>query len=41
LIYTKDMLILPPPSGKPSTPQQVNAGSYPRAILPDGLVSEP
>ena len=41
LIYTKDMLILPPPSGKPGTPQQVKEGSYPRAILPDGLVSEP
>jgi NADH-quinone oxidoreductase subunit I len=41
LIYTKDMLILPPPSGKPGTPQQVKEGTYPRAILPDGLVSEP
>jgi NADH-quinone oxidoreductase subunit I len=41
LIYTKDMLILPPPSGKPGTPQRVKEGSYPRAILPDGLVSEP
>ena len=41
LIYTKDMLILPPPPGKPGTPQQVKEGSYPRSILPDGLVSEP
>jgi hypothetical protein len=41
LIYTKDMLILPAPAGKPGTPQQVKEGSYPRAILPDGLVSEP
>ena len=41
LIYTKDMLILPPPPGKPGTPQQVKEGSYPRAILPDGLVNEP
>ena len=41
LIYTKDMLILPPPSGKPDTPQKMKEGSYPRAILPDGLVSEP
>jgi NADH-quinone oxidoreductase subunit I len=41
LIYTKDMLILPPPDGKPGTPQQVDEGQYNRAILPDGLVSEP
>jgi NADH-quinone oxidoreductase subunit I len=41
LIYTKDMLILPPPPGKPGTPQKVAEGSYPRSILPDGLVSEP
>ena len=41
LIYTKDMLIVPPPAGKTGTPQQVKEGSYPRAILPDGLVSEP
>ncbi len=41
LIYTKDMLILPPPPGKPGTPQKVKEGSYPRPILPDGLVSEP
>ncbi|HLO30550.1 MAG TPA: NADH-quinone oxidoreductase subunit NuoI, partial [Anaerolineales bacterium] len=39
LIYTKDMLILPPPAGKSGTPQQVKEGSYPRAILPDGLVN--
>ncbi len=41
LIYTKDMLVLPPPPGKQGTPRQVEDGSYPRAILPDGLVSEP
>src|SRR5512135_389462 len=41
LIYTKDMLIVPPPPGKSGTPQQVKEGSYPRSILPDGLVSEP
>ena len=41
LIYTKDMLILPPPPGKPGTPQKVEEGKYNRSILPDGLVSEP
>jgi NADH-quinone oxidoreductase subunit I len=41
LIYTKDMLILPPPDGKPGTPQTVDEGKYNRSILPDGLVSEP
>ena len=41
LIYTKDMLILPAPAGKPGTPQRVDEGQYNRAILPDGLVSEP
>ncbi len=41
LIYTKDMLIVPPPPGKPGTPQKVEEGSYPRSILPEGLVSEP
>jgi NADH-quinone oxidoreductase subunit I len=41
LIFTKDMLILPPPPGKAGTPQQAKEGSYPRSILPEGLVSEP
>ena len=41
LIYTKDMLILPPPDGKRGTPQKVEEGKYNRSILPDGLVSEP
>ncbi len=41
LIYTKDMLIVPPPPGKPGTPQKVEEGKYDRSILPDGLVSEP
>ena len=41
LIYTKDMLILPPPAGKPGTPRRVEEGAYPRPILPEGLVSEP
>ena len=41
LIYTKDMLIVPPPAGKPGTPQKVAEGAYNRSILPEGLVSEP
>lgn len=41
LIYTKDMLILPAPTGKPGTPQKVEEGKYNRPILPEGLVSEP
>ena len=41
LIYTKDMLIVPPLSGKPGTPQKVEEGKYKRSILPEGLVSEP
>ena len=41
LIYTKDMLILPPPAGKAGTPRQVEEGTYNRPILPEGLVSEP
>jgi NADH-quinone oxidoreductase subunit I len=41
LIYTKDMLIVPPPAGKPGTPQKVEEGAYNRSILPEGLVSEP
>ena len=40
-IYTKDMLIVPPPAGKPGTPQKVAEGAYNRSILPEGLVSEP
>ena len=39
-IYTKDQLIVPPP-GKLGTPRQVAPRSYDRAILPEGLVSEP
>jgi NADH-quinone oxidoreductase subunit I len=31
-IYTKDMLIDPTPEGVPGTPQQVEAGSFDRAI---------
>lgn len=31
-IYTKDMLIDPPPLGKPDTPVKVAAGSFDRAI---------
>lgn len=31
-IYTKDMLLIPPPEGKPDTPQQVEPGSFDRAI---------
>ena len=41
LIYPKDMLIVPPPPGKPGTPQKVEEGQYDRSILPEGLVSEP
>jgi NADH-quinone oxidoreductase subunit I len=41
LIYTKDMLLLPAPPGKEGTPRKVEEGQYNRAILPDGLVSEP
>lgn len=41
LIYTKDMLILNPPEGKEGTPRQVAEGAYNRAIMPEGLVSEP
>src|SRR5512147_660941 len=29
-IYTKDMLIVPPPEGKPGTPQKVVAGMFDR-----------
>ncbi len=41
LIYTKDMLIVPPPAGKPGTPQKVMPGSARAAIRPEGLVNEP
>jgi NADH-quinone oxidoreductase subunit I len=40
-IYTKDQLIVSPLQGKPGTPQQVPPHSFDRAILPEGLVSEP
>ena len=40
-IYTKDQLIVPPLPGQPGTPQQVPPHSRDRAILPEGLVSEP
>ena len=35
-IFTKDMLIDPPPEGKPDTPQKVEPGMFDRAI-PDML----
>jgi len=42
LIYTKDMLILSPPEGKPGTPQKVtDPEKHWRSILPEGLVNEP
>lgn len=42
LIYTKEMLIIPPPEGKAGTPQQVSdPEKRKRSILPEGLVSEP
>lgn len=31
-IYTKEMLLVPPPDGMPDTPQQVEPGSYDRPI---------
>src|SRR5258708_4214661 len=31
-IYTKDMLLVPPPTGAQDTPQQVAPGEYPRSI---------
>jgi NADH-quinone oxidoreductase subunit I len=31
-IYTKDMLIVPPPEGKQATPQKVEAGKFNRSI---------
>ena len=31
-IYTKDMLLVPPPPGVPDTPQQVEPGSFDRSI---------
>ncbi len=31
-IYTKDMLIVPPPEGKPGTPQKVEPGKFNRSI---------
>jgi NADH-quinone oxidoreductase subunit I len=31
-IYTKDMLIVAPPEGKPGTPQQVEPGAFDRSI---------
>src|SRR5512137_492421 len=40
-IYTKDQMIVPPPPGKPGTPQQVTPHSRDRSILPEGLVYEP
>jgi NADH-quinone oxidoreductase subunit I len=40
-IYTKDRLLVPSPPGQPGTPRQVAPHSYDRAILPEGLVSEP
>src|SRR5512136_782514 len=40
-IYAKSQLIVPPPQGKPDTPQQVAPHSFDRPILPEGLVSEP
>ena len=42
LIFTKDMLIVPPPADKPGTPQSVSdQEKRTRSILPEGLVSEP
>src|SRR3990172_8837455 len=42
LIYTKEMLIVPPPEGKPGTPQKVSDPEKPtRSILREGFVNEP
>src|SRR5512136_2962442 len=41
LVYTKQQLLVPPPAGRPGTPQKVKPGSARNAIWPEGLVSEP
>jgi NADH-quinone oxidoreductase subunit I len=41
LIYTKDDLLVPPPLGKPGTPQRAEPGGARFAIRSEGLVSEP
>ncbi|MCS7087155.1 MAG: NADH-quinone oxidoreductase subunit NuoI [Thermoflexales bacterium] len=40
LIYTKSMLLEPPPPGVPGTPQQTPPGKYDRAILPFPPIDE-
>ena len=41
LIYTKDMLLVPPPPGMPGTPQQGSENGHPKSILLGTLTSEP
>ena len=40
MIYTKAMLLEPPPPGMPDTPQQTPPGKYDRAILPFPPIDE-
>ena len=40
MIYTKEMLLEPPPPGVPATPQQTPPGKYDRAILPFPPIDE-
>jgi NADH-quinone oxidoreductase subunit I len=40
MIYTKAMLLEPPPPGVPDTPQQTPPGKYDRAILPFPPIDE-
>jgi len=40
MIYTKAMLLEPPPPGAPDTPQQTPPGKYDRAILPFPPIDE-
>jgi len=41
MIYTKDMLLVPPVAGMPGTPQQGSEDGHPRSILIGTLTSEP
>jgi NADH-quinone oxidoreductase subunit I len=40
-IYTRDMLLVPPPPGVPGTPQQTGPGKFQTSILPGTLSSDP
>ena len=41
MIYTKEHLIVPAPTGMPATPQQTTPGEYNRSIIPGTLSSDP